>query len=182
VGGRLLGGDAAFVDEALHEGVVVGDLVQLVAAQQVGTGVADVDEPEALSGGQEGGERRAHALQRAVGGDHVAEVSVGGLDRLAQRADQVAAREVVVERGHGLDRHAAGDLARRVATHAVRDREQPRAGVHRVLVARAEQSDVAARAEPQPQAHRRSSSTVFPTRICAPSATGTGSVTRCRPR
>jgi hypothetical protein len=32
---RLLGGDAAVVDQRLHERVVLGDLLQLFAAQQV---------------------------------------------------------------------------------------------------------------------------------------------------
>ena len=70
VGGGFLLGDPALVDEALHPGVVLGDLGQHAVAQQVGAGVADVDEAEALAGPQQGGERGAHALQLGVLLDH----------------------------------------------------------------------------------------------------------------
>ena len=42
----LVGREPAGVDEVLDVGVVVGDLRQVVAAQQVGARVADVDEPD----------------------------------------------------------------------------------------------------------------------------------------
>ena len=43
---RLFRGDAALVDERLDERVVAGDLGEFVVAQQVGAGVADVDQAE----------------------------------------------------------------------------------------------------------------------------------------
>src|SRR5690606_13037320 len=42
VGGRLLLGDPALVDQPLHPGVVLGDLRQDAVPQQVGAGVTDV--------------------------------------------------------------------------------------------------------------------------------------------
>ena len=44
VGARLLLGDAALVDQRLHEGLVVGEHPQVTVAQQVGPGVTDVGE------------------------------------------------------------------------------------------------------------------------------------------
>ena len=55
-------------------------------------------------------------------------------DRLAQRAEQVADAAVLVQGLERADDDLAGDLAGRVAAHAVGDREQPGPGVHRVLV------------------------------------------------
>lgn len=52
VGGGLFLRDAPLVDEALHPGVVLGDLGEDAVAEQIGAGVADVDEAEALAGPQ----------------------------------------------------------------------------------------------------------------------------------
>ena len=43
---RLLLGDPALVDQALHEGVVLGELADLAVAQQVAAAVADVADAE----------------------------------------------------------------------------------------------------------------------------------------
>ena len=47
------GGDAAAVDEALHEGVVGGDLRELAVAEEVDAGVADVGEGELVADAQD---------------------------------------------------------------------------------------------------------------------------------
>ena len=46
----LLGGDAADVDEVLDQGVVVRELFELAVPEQVGAGVADMDQSEASPG------------------------------------------------------------------------------------------------------------------------------------
>ena len=62
----LLGGDATLVDEGLNEGVVLGDLREFTVAQQVPARVADVHQPESVTGEQDRGERGAHPLQFGV--------------------------------------------------------------------------------------------------------------------
>ncbi len=135
VGGGLFLGDPALVDEALHPGVVLGDLGEDAVAQEVRAGVADVHEAEPLTGPQQGGERGAHAFELGVLLDHGAQLVVGALHGGAERGEDVGARHVVVERDEGGDHLGAGDLARRLAAHAVGDGEQPGAGVAGVLVA-----------------------------------------------
>ena len=55
---------------------------------------------------------------------------------------QVTAGWLGIELGHGGDGDRAGHLARGVAAHPVRHREQARARVRRVLVSFAEEADV----------------------------------------
>jgi len=177
VGAGLLLADPSFVDELLHEGVVVGDLRQHPAAQQVGPRVADVQHPQARPGEQERGQGGSHAVQRRVAGDHVAQVVVGGQCAAAQDVEQVRGRGVLVQRRERGDRDGAGHLAGRVPAHPVGHGEHPRTGVDRVLVAVAQQAGVRAGGEAQRERHRRSSSTVLPIRICLPIGTGVGRTT-----
>ncbi len=92
-------------------------------------------------------------------------------------AEQVAAGLVVVEVGQRGDHQLRGDLAGGVAAHAVGQRQQPRAGVHRVLVVGADQAAVAARRVSKDQCHGRSSITVLPIRTGVPIGTRTAVVT-----
>ena len=62
--------------------------------------------------------------------------------RVGERVQQLARRQVLIEVGERGDGHGAGDLARRMAAHAVGDRQQARARVCRVLVPLAEETDV----------------------------------------
>jgi hypothetical protein len=55
---------------------------------------------------------------------------------------ELASGQVLVEGGEHRDGHRAGDLPRGVAAHAVGDRQQARAGVRRILVPLAEETDV----------------------------------------
>ena len=171
---RLLGGDAALVDQHLHVRVVLGDLAELAVAQQVGAGVADVHHAELGAGEEHAGQGRAHALQRRVGVDGVAEVLVGHVDGGAQRVDERVAGHVLVERGHGRDDEVARDVTGGHAAHAVGDGEQPRPGVHGVLVAVPDQPAVTAGGVAQGKCHGRSSSEVRPMRIGTPRGTGVG--------
>ena len=101
---------------------------------------------------------------------------------LAQLAEQVVAGLVVVERRQRGDDDLAGHLAGGVATHAVGEREQARARVHGVLVVRTDQAPVAAGRVAKDEGHERSSITVLPIRIGAPSGTRRGAVTLARSR
>ena len=102
---------------------------------------------------------------------------------------QVAGGRVVVQVLEGGDDDLAGDVAGRVAAHAVGDGEQPGAGVDRVLVVAADQAAVGARRIPgerHASAHRgpcsssrRSSSAVWPMRIGWPGLISSGPWTRC---
>ena len=153
VRGGLFLGDPALVDEPLDPGVVLRDLGQHTVPEEVGARVADVHEPEPLAGPQQGGERRAHALQLRVLLDHHPELVVGALHRRTERGEDVGAGDVVVERDEGGDHLGGGDLTGGLAAHAVGDGEQPGPGVARVLVALADHALVRARGESQRQSH-----------------------------
>lgn len=135
VRGGLFLGDTALVDEPLHPGVVLGDLRQQTVAQQVGARVADVHEAEPLTGPQQGGQGRAHALQLGVFLDHHPQLVVGTLHGGAQRGEDVRTRHVAVELHERGDHLGGGDLAGGLTAHAVGDGEQARPGVAGVLVA-----------------------------------------------
>ena len=122
---------------------------ELAVAHQVGAGVADVAEAQPAAGEEDRGQRRPHALELRGLADHLAQVLAALEDRLAQRLQQVAGGGVVVQVLEGGDDHLAGDVAGRVAAHAVGDREQPGPGVHRVLVVAADQAAVGPRGVPR---------------------------------
>ena len=182
VGVRLLGGDPALVDQGLDERVVPGDLRQRVVAEQVGAGVADVDQAELVAGEQDRGERGAHAVEFGVlldvVGDGVVALAGGGLEL----AEQVFAGLVVVEMREGGDHQLRRDLTGRVAAHAVGERQQAGAGVHGIFVVGADKTTVAAGRVAENKGHGRSSITVLPTRTGVPSGTRTAVVTLARSR
>ena len=98
VGVRLLRRDPALVDEQLHVGVVPGDLGELArraagrpASRRCGP-CRILLPPKSMPG-----QRRAHALHRRVRVDRVADLLVGGVDRVAQRVDRGVAGHVLVE-------------------------------------------------------------------------------------
>ena len=57
----LLGGEAPAPHEVGDERVVVGELLELPAAQPIGPGVADVADDERVGRDERGGDRRSHA-------------------------------------------------------------------------------------------------------------------------
>jgi hypothetical protein len=124
--------------------VIVGDLVELVLAQQVAARVADVAHGRVPVRPEQRGQRGAHAFDRRVGDDHFLEPHVGLGDRRGELGQHVAAGRLGVEFRHRGDGDGAGHLTRRVAAHAVRHREQARPGIRRVLVSFAEEADVGA--------------------------------------
>ena len=160
----LVLGDAALVDERLHEGVVAGDLGEDAVAEEIGPRVADVDHAEPAAREQDGGERGAHPVEIGLLVDELGDRVVALGRGLRQLAEQVVARLGVVEGHEGGDDQFRGHLARGMATHAVREREQARARVDRVLVVLPDQAPVAASGVAQHQGH----GTILPGRVCAP--------------
>ena len=75
--GGLLLADLALVDQRLDPAVVVGELLELAVAQQVGPAVADVGQAELGAVEQGAGDRGAHAVERGVGLDQVGDPVVG---------------------------------------------------------------------------------------------------------
>ena len=138
-------GDAALVDQRLHERVVVGDLREGLAAQEVGARVADVGQGDLVAGAQEGGDGGAHALQLGTVLDPGLDLGVGGRERAAEVVGRVVpAVALAVEGDHRADRDGARDVAARVAAHPVGDDEEVRPGIPGVLVLRAHQAHVGA--------------------------------------
>ncbi len=174
---RLLQGDAAFVDQGLYEGVVLGDLGELAVAQQIAAGVADVGQPQPRAGEQNGRQRGAHAFELGMLFDIGRDRRVALLHGAFQLRQQVAAGLVVVEVRQRGDHQLRRDFTGRVSAHAVGQRQQPGAGVDGILVVGAHQTAVAAGGVPQNQAHRRSSIAVLPIRIGVPIGTRTAVVT-----
>ena len=170
----LVDREPALVDQALHEGVVVGDLVELAVAEQVGTGVADVTHPHPRAVDQQRDQRRARTAQGGIGVGDVREPVRGGVHRGAERAEQIDVVQIdAVERGvdlgDGIDRHCARDLAVGVPAHSVGDGDESRAGVCGVLVHGAAAPDVGSGR----RAHRRSHGSTFSTTV-RPPRSGTG--------
>ncbi len=149
----LLRGDPALVDQALHPGVVLGDLVEPAVAQQVGAGVADVDHAHPLAGPEHRGEGAAHAFELRVLLDHLAQALVGALHGVVQQGEQVGARDVLVEADDRAEDLGGRDLTGRRPAHAVGDGEQPGPGVAGVLVALTDQTLVGPGGEAQHEAH-----------------------------
>ena len=178
----LLGGDPAFVDEGLHEGVVLGDLRQFAVAQQVAAGVADVDQAQPVAGEQDGGQRGSHTVEVGVDLDLFMDGLVALAYRALQFAQQVAAWLVVVQWRQRGDHQLGGHLAGGMPAHPVGQGQQPRPGVHRVLIVRAHQAAVAAGGVSQGEGHGRSSITVLPMCTGVPTGTRTAFVTRERSR
>ncbi len=131
----LLGGDPAFVDEHLYEGVVVGDRLELVVAQHIAAGVADMGESEAVAGStQEGGDGGAHSGEFGLFADAAADAVVGFEERGAQDFEGILASGLVVELGQAGDGDRRGDVSACVTAHSVGDEQEIGSRVAGVLV------------------------------------------------
>ncbi len=133
--------------------------------------------PKSVAVEQDCGERGAHALEFGVGFDVCGDRRVAVPDRRVELGEQITAGLVVVEMRECGDHQLGRHLTRRVTTHAVGQRQQARARVHRVLVVGADQPAVAARGVTKHECHGRSSITVLPTRTGVPNGTRTAVVT-----
>ncbi len=81
---RFLRAEAAFVNEALHEGVVNADLLKLLVAQPVGTGIANVGKVELAALQEQRRDRGAHARELGILVDKLGEQGICGLDLVSQ--------------------------------------------------------------------------------------------------
>jgi hypothetical protein len=143
VGAGLVLGDAALVDQPLHERVVGGELAHLAVAQQVGAGVADVGQAHLVAAVEhDRGDRRAHALDARVLLDDLAEPVVGPLHRARQRGEHVVGVVAAVQPAHRLHGDRGGEVAGGRAAHAVGDHQQLLAGEAGVLVVLPDPADV----------------------------------------
>ena len=159
----LLAGEAAGLDEVLHEGVVGGDLGELAVAQEVGARVADVDHGELVAGPHNGDAGGAQARQLGAGGGAGDQVGVGCLHGVAQQAEQIAGLVGVgIERYEVVDGDGGGDVAAGGPAHAVAQDHQVRSGVAGVLVGGPHEPDRAACGVAEGGCHGRSSSVVWP--------------------
>jgi hypothetical protein len=146
VGGHLLGIELALVHHPLDDGVVVGDLEQLVVAQQVGAAVADVHQAELRTRPQQRGQRGA-AVRLGVGRHQVAHRGAGPASGLGHHVQQVAGGHGGVERAQRVDRGLAGRGTRGAGAVPVGDGEHALAGVGPVLVRLADQAAIGAYGE-----------------------------------
>ncbi len=124
---RLLLGDPALVDQALHEGVVLGELAEHAVAQEVSPAVADVADGEPAAVEERGRHRGRGAVELRVVVDELGEPVVGAVDGTGQRLVGVLGGGRV-ETPEDLHRRTAGDVAACGATDAVGDHQQVRAG------------------------------------------------------
>ena len=140
---RLLRRQLAAVDLLLQQRMIARQLLELLAAQPVAAGVADVADADPIAAEHEADERRAHPgalgtrLRRLVD----ALVRHGDLLLEEQRGMREAARDVDLRqlavglelRQHAaaddVDRDAAGDLAGVVAAHAVGEHRDAGRGI-----------------------------------------------------
>ena len=86
MGARVLVGDAALVDQALDEGVVLGELADRVAAEEVGPAVADVPEGQLVAVEQRHRGGGAGAAQGRVVVDQLGDAVVGAVQRAGHLA------------------------------------------------------------------------------------------------
>ncbi len=141
VGAGLLLGDPALVDEALDEGVVLGESGQRALAQQVAPAVADVADGDLGAVEECGGDRRTGAVELGVLVDELREPVVGAVDRARHRFGHVLRRRRV-EAAQDLHRRAARDVAPRGPAHPVGDHQQVGTGEAGVLVVLPHAADV----------------------------------------
>ena len=142
MGVRVLGAEQPVLHHRRDQRVVVGELLHGLARDRVDARVADVRDHRAALAHEHRGQRGAHAEGAALVG-LANDRGVGVVARLQQELAAVAqprrARARADRGERGIDRDPAGDLARRVAAHAVRHDEEPELQVDRraVLVVRA---------------------------------------------
>ena len=180
VGGCLLGGQASLVDQLLHPGVVMCELVQFAAAQQVAAGVADVGQSKLRAVEHGAAERGPHAVEGQVSGHEFGQPGVGPLQEVRHvRQHRLAGGVLVRVACHG-DGDGGGEVTGSSAAHAVGDHQHGGRGIPGVLVVLADTPHLGVRLETQRVGHAHDSSrmSVLPMRITSPSETGTGEVRR----
>src|SRR5207248_8331110 len=120
----VLGGELAAADELGDERVVLGHLLELAVANQVGPRVADVAEGDRVALDERDGHRRPHPGCRRVLARALIDAPVRLLDQLRDAALAAAGGAFVL--AHGAGGEARRELAGLRAAHAVGDREERR--------------------------------------------------------
>jgi hypothetical protein len=115
----------------LHEGVVLRELLQDAAAQEIAAAVPHVGEDGAVAPHGRGHAGGPHAPQLGVRAGLLKDRVIRGEDPLVERLRDVLVGDVLQvlqhlheDRRDCLRRHPAGDLAARLAPHAVGDQEE----------------------------------------------------------
>ena len=119
----LVFGQVPGFDQLIDERLVLGQLLELAAAQQVRAAVADLGQEQHLVDEHGDGRGRAHAAARALLLRGVVDAPAGFFHGRHQPARERVAIARRTAAAHGLDqdvdRHLARDLAGRGAAHAV---------------------------------------------------------------
>jgi hypothetical protein len=166
----LLGGDATFPDERLHQGVVLGQPGQHPGGQEVDPAVTDVEHGQLLvvvvADQAHDAHRGAHAPQLVVLGRPLVDAPVGPVHRRHQVLDRTAP----LGRPHDLDGVGRRHLAGAVAAHPVGHHGQFVTDQEGVLVGGPHLTDQGGR--PGAQAGHRTSSTTLPIWMRSPRRAG----------
>src|SRR5436305_10099417 len=128
----VLGRELAAADELGDERVVLGHLLELAVANQVGPRVADVAEGDRVALDERDGHRRPHSGCRRVLARALIDAPVRLLDQLRDAALAAAGGAFVL--AHGAGGEARRELAGLRAAHAVGDRKERRRDDVLVLV------------------------------------------------
>src|SRR5438270_6776130 len=148
---RLLGSEEAGIDLLLDQRMILGELAQHPVAYEIDSRIADMTHKVAGLRQQKRRYRAAHSELVALGACPLVDCAVGvpqgagyALVRIVSfKIVQVG--ELVADHLHG---HFAGDLARCVSAHAVRDDEEPAVciggSMKRVLISLANPADISA--------------------------------------
>ena len=113
------------VDELLDQRVVLGHLLHLTAADQIGAAVADLAEVDHVAALDHGRDRSPHPGQLLEPHALAVDGPVRALNGRPQGLGDVLLRRGLIGLDDRLDRHAARDLAAGVAAHAVAYDRQP---------------------------------------------------------
>ena len=179
--GGFFAGEPALAHELLDEAVVLGQLFQLAALQQIGPRVADVHERQpllvVLVHQSDGGHGRRHPLEVRVVPGQLPHRVIG----FEHRADEAVDRMIVERRAEGLDGGLRGDLSCLVAAEPVSDGEERVGDQETVLVDRPHVADVGGRSVREPR-HFASSMIALPTWTRSPRRTGVALATFLRLR
>src|SRR6266516_6757642 len=162
----LLWRELAAADELCHERVILGQLLELAVADQVGARVADVTDPHAVAVHERDRHRRAHARDGCVVGLALVDAPVCLLDQSVDPLPAVASAvaRIVAERCRS---EARGDLAGLRAADSVGHGEERRLADVGVLVEPAPAPGIrGGRASPESQSSYLNS--VSPIRTMSP--------------
>ena len=164
--------DLAGLHHARNQRVILGELPQRTCSKEVGPGIAHMSQVHAGVLYQDGSQCRAHPRHLPV--------RLRALeDRTVRLSDPLRQCLLPVRRHllQDLEGELRCDLPAAMTAYPVGDGEKRGIGKERVLVALPNLADIGRRAGLDP--HRRSSSTVVPTRILSPAWTIAGAASFC---